>query len=464
LALSLLAHCSGSESSPSSPPATTAGGSGTAFGGASSGGGPASAGSNSAGRNSPSGGAGGAPAASGSGGVASLTGGSGSGGAINPATGGVVAIGGSTTGGSAQGGSAQGGSAQGGSAQGGSAQGDSARFILGADISSVQEAVDRGARYADTDGVEKSLLEILKAHGFNYIRLRAFVDPSADYGYAQGTGGNCSKSEAYCDTAHTVEFAQQIKALGMGFLLDLHYSDTWADPGKQIIPASFRNATSLSDLAMHVSAYTTEVLNALIDAGARPDMVQVGNEITPGMLIHVPNDDTDCYGNNATENSISGSSSNWDNLATLLEAGTAAVRAVDPTIKVMLHIENTDDLAGARWWVDNAVSRDIDFDVLGLSCYTAFQGSPSVWRATFQALAADYPDLEFAIAEYNPERTQANQIMRDLPNARGLGTFLWEPTQSGSWGDSLFTTTAGILHANPTDFAEYDAMRPSLGL
>jgi arabinogalactan endo-1,4-beta-galactosidase len=458
-ALSLLSHCNGSESSSSPAPEVTGGGSLTAFGGGLHSGGSATAGSNSAaGRDSPASGgaaAGGASSVSGSGGIPSLTAGAGPGGA-----GGATAVGGSPTGGSAQGGSAQGGSAQGGSAQGGSAP-----FILGADISSVQEAVDLGTSYADTDGIEKSLLEILKAHGFNYIRLRAFVDPSADYGYAQGTGGNCRKAEAYCDTAHTVEFAQQIKAEGMGFLLDLHYSDTWADPGKQIIPESFRDASSISELAMHVSTYTTEILSALIAAGARPDMVQVGNEITPGMLIHVPNSDTDCYGNNATANPISGSSSDWDNLATLLEAGTAAVRAVDPTIKVMLHIENTDDLAGARWWVDNAVSRDIDFDVLGLSCYTAFQGPPSVWRVTFEALAADYPELEFVIAEYNPERTLANQIMRDLPDGRGLGTFLWEPTQSGSWGDSLFTpNNTLLLRANPTDFAEYDSLRQSLGL
>jgi arabinogalactan endo-1,4-beta-galactosidase len=104
--------------------------------------------------------------------------------------------------------------------------------------------------------------------------------------------------------------------------------------------------------------------------------------------------------------------------------------------------------------------------VLGLSCYTAFQGSPTVWETTFNALAADsdYDDLEFVIAEYNPARTEANMIMRDLPDGRGLGTFFWEPTLSGEWGDSMFTWGGGTQTAKSSDFAEYDAMLPSLGL
>jgi arabinogalactan endo-1,4-beta-galactosidase len=338
-------------------------------------------------------------------------------------------------------------------------------FILGADISSVQEAYDSGTRYADTDGTQKDILEILKAHGFNYIRLRAFVDPNAPYGYSMGTaGGGCQKAEAYCDTAHTIEFAQAIKAAGLGFLLDLHYSDTWADPGKQIIPESFRDADTISELADHVRTYTTEVVSSLVNAGARPDMVQVGNEITPGMLIHVPNSSTDCWGNGAGANSIGGSTANWENLGMLLAAGADAVRAVDDSIAVMLHIESTDDLEGATWWVESALAQGVDFDVLGLSCYTEWQGQPSVWRATFDSLAADFPNLKFVIAEYNPERTEANRIMRDMPDGRGLGTFFWEPTLNGTWGNSMFTSSGGVMRANAADFAEFDALKEELGL
>lgn len=163
-------------------------------------------------------------------------------------------------------------------------------------------------------------------------------------------------------------------------------------------------------------------------------MVQVGNETTPGMLMHVPGPSTDCWGNNPQNAPIGGSSANWANLAALLTAGIEGVREVDARIPVMLHIENTDDLEGVRWWVDNAFSRGVAFDVLGLSCYTAFQGQPSVWQNTFNDLATRYPNLKFVIAEYNPNRTQVNTIMKNLPNGRGLGTFFWEPTRSGEWG------------------------------
>jgi arabinogalactan endo-1,4-beta-galactosidase len=106
----------------------------------------------------------------------------------------------------------------------------------------------------------------------------------------------------------------------------------------------------------------------------------------------------------------------------------------------------------------------VEFDVLGLSCYTQFQGEPSDWENTFTALAAGYPALEFVIAEYNPERTQANMIMRDLPEGRGLGTFFWEPTRGGEWGASMFSQQGQTLQANAADFQEFDDLLPALGL
>jgi arabinogalactan endo-1,4-beta-galactosidase len=398
-------------------------------------------------------GVGGSSGGSGDSGASGNGGASGEAGTSGAGTGGTAGSAGSTSGAGGAGGTAGGG--------GGPSTGD---FILGADISWVQEDMDLGTRYADTDGTEKDILDILKAHGFNYIRLRLFVEPNAPFGYAAGsTGGGCAKAEAYCDRAHTIEFAQAVKAKGMGFLLDLHYSDTWADPAKQIIPASFRSATTIGDLANRVRTYTTETVTAFVNAGARPDMVQVGNEITPGMLIHVPDGDTDCWGNNSATASVTGSTSNWDNLGMLLDAGIDGVKAVDESIEIMLHVENTDDLDGVLWWVDNALDH-VEFDVLGLSAYVAWQGEPSVWRNTFETLAEEFPDLSFAIAEYNPERTEANHIMRDLPDGRGRGTFFWEPTHGGTWGEPMFTANGNVMRANAQDFAEFDALRDELGL
>jgi arabinogalactan endo-1,4-beta-galactosidase len=247
----------------------------------------------------------------------------------------------------------------------------------------------------------------------------------------------------------------------MGFLLDFHYSDVWADPGNQIIPEAWRGASSITELADYASAYTQDVVSSAIAAGARPDMVQVGNEITPGMLMHVPGPNTDCWGNNPDPAPIGGSSDNWDNLATLLKAGIAAVRSVDPAIEIVLHIENH---SAAPWWVSSAIERGVEFDILGISCYTAFQGQPSDWESSFGSLAADYPNLDFIIAEYNPERAAANLVMKNLPNGQGRGTFFWEPTASGEWGQAMFTWQGGSQVANASDFAEYDVLLPQLGL
>jgi arabinogalactan endo-1,4-beta-galactosidase len=191
----------------------------------------------------------------------------------------------------------------------------------------------------------------------------------------------------------------------------------------------------------------------------------VGNEITPGMLIHVPTATTDCYGNNSEPAAgANGSAANWDNLAALLRAGVEGVHTVDETIEIMLHIENTESLAGVSSWVNDALERGVEFDVLGLSAYEAFQGPSTAWRDTLQGLAESFPELSFAIAEYNPQRRLLNDIMRELPDGRGRGTFFWEPTQSGSWGEALFDWQGNTATARAADFAEYDQMRVEFGL
>ncbi len=375
-----------------------------------------------------------------------------------PGRGGEPGAGAGPEGGRANGGSGGGGGGE--KADGGEAASDTT-FMLGADISSVQE---HDYTYIDVDGKEKPLLEILKNHGFNYVRLKTFVDPNAPYGYASSENNCPGLPEAFGDRDHVVEFGQQIKAAGMGFLLNFHYSDVWADPGNQIIPEAWRDAADITALAALVKAYTKDVISTAIDAGARPDMVQIGNEITPGLLKDVPGDDTDCWGNNPEPAPFGGSVASWVNLGTLLKAGIAGVREVDPSIQIMLHIENTDDLGGMRSWVDNALKQKVDFDVLGLSCYTRFQGIPGVWETTFKDAAQRYPKLKFVIAEYNPERTRANLIMKNLPGGRGLGTFFWEPTRSGEWGPAMFDFSGGTATANQEAFAEFDDLRPQLGL
>ncbi|HEY7772312.1 MAG TPA: glycosyl hydrolase 53 family protein [Marinagarivorans sp.] len=337
--------------------------------------------------------------------------------------------------------------------------------ILGMDISYWSEQLDQGITYVDTDGQTKDLLALLKNHGINYIRLRTFVDPTAPHGYASTAGGTAAgctgKRQAYNGKDDIVRTAKRIKAAGMGLLLNFHYSDTWADPGKQVIPEAWLGANTIDELAQEVRLYTLDVLEALRAEHALPDMVQIGNESTPGLLVHAANNNTDCWGNNSTpHNGPNGAANdnNWPNLARLLKAGIEAVNIVDARIKTVLHIENFHHPDGVEWWVDSALSQGVTFDVLGLSAYEEFQGPASAWSTTIQRLSSRYPNLAFAIVEYNPRARLLNDIMQAVPDNRGLGTFFWEPTESGFWGDALFTRQGNSFRANASDFAVYDQM------
>jgi arabinogalactan endo-1,4-beta-galactosidase len=328
-------------------------------------------------------------------------------------------------------------------------------YILGADISSVQQAIAGGAQYYDDDGTQKDILALLKGHGFNYIRLRTFVDPTQSAPNPMGGTFAPYSTQGYGDITHVVAYAKLVKAAGLGFLLDFHYSDYWADPGKQIKPAAWA-AEDLTSFTTALSSYTQDAITQLVAAGARPDIVQVGNEITPGMDL--------------TPGTALGPTSNWKQLAQLLTAGIDAIHGVDPTIQIMLHIDRGGDLATSTTWITNAMSNGVKFDVFGESCYVAYQGQPSGWQNTFTQLAAKFPNLKFVMAEYNEDTSdntevrQANDIIFNLPNHQGLGTFFWEPTESGAWGPGLFTSSGNKVSTIPASIDQYDQMKTAYGL
>jgi len=314
--------------------------------------------------------------------------------------------------------------------------------IVGADISAVPAAEARGIKFSD-NGVQKDILQILKGHGFNYIRLRLFVEPANPGGYSR---------QGYCGLAQTIPMARRVKAAGMGLLLDFHYSDTWADPGKQTKPLAWRDLP-LDQLLKTMHDYTSNVIVQLRTAGGGPDMVQIGNEITPGLLLNTL---PAARGGAAQRVSTQpeGSARNWDILSSLLKAGISGAKEADPGLLIMLHIDRGGDNAGSRSWVDAALAHGVSFDILGESCYTKFQGPPAGWKANFDDLAARYPKLNFLIAEVAYETVEANQIMRSLPDHRGLGTFIWEPTQRGNQ-QQLFDDTGALL---PAKMAPYDKL------
>ena len=345
------------------------------------------------------------------------------------------------------------------------------QFYTGADISTVQEYERNKTKFYDVDGTEKDIFTLLKDHGFNAIRLKTFVDPKAQYGYAASGCGH--EAEAYADKDHIVAYAQKIKAAGMAFLLDIHYSDNWADPGKQIIPNRWRKVNSSDALADSVYAYTLDLMNALKKVNSLPAMVQVGNETTPGILIHVPNSKTDCWGNGVDKASTSingdmGTASGKANAAKYFKAGIKAVKEVSPSTKTVLHIERIRQSNTVTWWMQEIFdNQKVPADVMGFSAYTAYgDKSPDDWQSLFQTVTSKYSKLEFIVAEYNGgdsdnhynydgSRKRTNEMIKGMD--RWIGTFFWEPTLSGAWGPALFDWKGNDLYANSKAFEEYPA-------
>ena len=342
-------------------------------------------------------------------------------------------------------------------------------FFNGADISEVQEYERRNAKFFDVDGSESDIFTILKNHGFNSIRLRTFVSPKAKYGYAASGCGH--DAEAYGDKDHVVAYAKKVKAAGMGLLVDIHYSDVWADPGKQIIPERWRGVNNANAMADSVYAYTKDLMNALKDAGATPDMVQIGNETTPGILIHKPNSKTDCWGNGVDKAATSvngdmGTAAGKANAAKYFNAGIKAVKEVSPTTKTVLHIERIRQANTVTWWM-GVVFDDykIPADVMGFSAYTAYgDGAPDNWKSLFNSMTSKYSKLEFIVAEYNGgdsdnhykfdnSRQKTREMVRGMN--RWIGTFFWEPTIGGAWGPALFDKRGNDYYANKDAFKEF---------
>jgi beta-galactosidase len=270
--------------------------------------------------------------------------------------------------------------------------------ILGADVSFLPELEARGLKFSDK-GVQKDVLEILKDHGFNYIRLRLFVDPANDSGY--------SPKKGFCDLRHTLDMAIRIKKAGMKFLLDFHYSDTWADPGKQFKPKAWEGF-DFDQLAKKVFDYTTSVLLALKAQGTLPDMVQTGNEINHGIVWP------------------EGNVQHLDSLAVLLNAGMAAVKKVDPSIITMLHIALGGQNAESEFFIDNIMRRGLSFDVIGESYYPKWHGTLEDLQKNLNALHNKY-HKPVLVAEYSQLKKEVNEIAFSIPGNQMKGTFIWEP-------------------------------------
>jgi arabinogalactan endo-1,4-beta-galactosidase len=282
-------------------------------------------------------------------------------------------------------------------------------FILGADMSWIPEKESYNVKYAD-QGVVQDPLDILKQHRFNYIRLRLFVDPTAKI---NGEAETPYSAQGFCDLPHTIAMAKRVKAAGFKFLLDFHYSDTWADPKKQYKPVSWA-VLSLNQLINKVKTYTKETLETFKKENVLPDMVQVGNEVIGGMIWP------------------DGSTSNMANFASLMNAGIDGVKMVDSNIQIMVHSisERSPDT-----WLKNLKNAGVTrFDIFGLSYYSKWHGSPDTLAKILSEIVAHHT-TKIIIVEYADNHERVNDLVFNIPGKKGLGTFVWEPTE---WDESLF--------------------------
>lgn len=323
-------------------------------------------------------------------------------------------------------------------------------FVKGMDISSYPEMMDRGHRYYDFDGNEVNVIDFAKEQGFNYGRLRIWNNPEC----VRESGG-------YCDLAHTRRMAAEIKKRGMGLLLDFHYSDWWADPGKQTKPQAWNDLHG-DALAQAVYDYTKAVLEALDTDHVYPEMVQVGNEIRCGMMW--PDGRTD----------------NWEGLAHLINAGIRAVRDTQGArdTKVMLHLDQGGRYYYFKEWFDNALSHGVtDFDIIGLSYYPFWHGTFNDLKNTMEKLAKRYrkPMIIAEVAHaYRRSRGElfgeAQEKISGFPaggaaqkevlelimsiaahvsDGLGIGVFYWEPfSRPDDEADDSWGSCMGVVDAD----------------
>lgn len=314
-------------------------------------------------------------------------------------------------------------------------------FIKGADFSTLPEIERCGGKYYD-NGVEGPLEKILAGYGFNYSRIRLWNDPYSPKGEPYGAGTN--------DIEAAVIIAKRSKAAGMKILLDIHYSDFWADPGKQYKPKAWKGLDS-AELEKALFDFTYASVCRLAEEDCIPDMVQVGNEITNGFMWP------------------DAMKPEWDNIVRLLNAGIRAVHAADKNIQIMLHLDSGHNGAMHRDWFDNYIKHGgAGFDIIGLSYYPLWNGPVKGLTDNMRDLAVrygkpvviaevsecfsteDYAEYEMLAPserkgaaakkdlvqnlEYPPTYQGQSDFMkafideiRSIPDNKGAGFFYWEP-------------------------------------
>lgn len=289
-------------------------------------------------------------------------------------------------------------------------------FAKGADVGWLTEMEAAGVKFFNNNGVQQECMQLLKSKGINSIRLRAWVNPK----------------KGWNNTRDLIVKSLRAKNLGMRLMIDFHYSDDWADPGKQFIPSAWA-AMPFNDMKTALYNYTKKVMDTLKTVGITPEWVQVGNETNDGMLWEVGR-----------------ASKSMAYFAGFVKAGYDAVKEVSPASQVIVHLSNGYDNGLYRWMFDGLKSNGAKWDIIGLSLYPTWaSGGVNDWANTNARCLANMNDL---VARYNTpvmvvevgmpadQPGLCNLFLKDIiaktksvSNNNGLGVFYWEPQCYAKW-------------------------------
>lgn len=304
-------------------------------------------------------------------------------------------------------------------------------FLVGGDISALRKIEEMGGLFFDEGRAGDAIL-IMRKYGANCFRLRLFVDPPRT-------------DVLVNDLAYTIGLAKRIKGSGAKLLLDFHYSDTWADPGKQLKPQAWKDLR-FEELVEKLYSYTYICIRKMRDEGVPPEIVQPGNEVTNGMLWP----DGKLYG-------VGDPEQQWDKFTCLLKAAIQGIKdgIGEDKVKVLIHIDRGGDWAGTKFFFENLERRNVPYDIIGLSYYPWWHGTMDALRENLNNVAIHfnkdilivetaypYRSIDLSYVEYaNPEfmkwpmspegqRSFLTELILSTlktPNNRGLGVLWWYP-------------------------------------
>jgi arabinogalactan endo-1,4-beta-galactosidase len=332
-------------------------------------------------------------------------------------------------------------------------------FYLGADISELAQLENEGAIYMDGNQPGDALAIFMK-NGWTCFRLRIWVDPR------NGVNG----------LEYTTKLAKRIKDAGGTFMLDFHYSDWWADPQKQNKPAAWAKL-NFDALTNQVETYTAHVIKTLKDAGATPDFVQIGNEITGGTLwpdaqVKVPLSTVKVFSGDVvviTPPEPYDDAKQWNHLTRVLKAASAGVRSVttpSDNVRIVVHIDCGGDWPVTKWYFDHLIEAHVDYDIIGQSYYPNWHGTIENLRDNLRETINHYHKDVMVVETAYPTRdvnptpaARKNMIwpmtpegqkqfladvietVKEAPEGRGIGVNYWRPEETyvhnpngRSWG------------------------------